>query len=153
MSVICTAVPASRLVAFPRGVWSVSSSVMTNQIMLEISRSSIDLPCCSSSSQAMAPRHAPGAGAPPPLLQLVGRVLDADPAGQVVLRHPVGCTLRVLQPAEEDGRIRLLHGLHSEPAPVEVGELAVVLEQVVRPDALHDLDRFSHVRVPLREDV
>ena len=42
--------------ALPAGVWSISWSVMTNQIMLEISMSSIDLPS-SSSSRAMAPRH------------------------------------------------------------------------------------------------
>ena len=40
----------------PLSVWSVSWSVMTNQIMLEISRSSIDLPS-SSSSRPMAVRH------------------------------------------------------------------------------------------------
>ncbi len=40
----------------PAGVWSMSWSVMTNQIMLESSMSSIDLPS-SSSSRAMAPRQ------------------------------------------------------------------------------------------------
>jgi hypothetical protein len=49
--------------------------------------------------------------------------------------------------------VRLLQRLRAETAAVEVGELAVVLEQVVRPDALHDLDRLAHVLVPLREDV
>src|SRR5262249_57537250 len=89
----------------------------------------------------------------PPLLELVGRVLDADPARQSVLRDAVGGPLRVLQPAEEDGRGRLLDGLGSESAPIEVGELAVVLEEVVGPDALHDLDRLAHVLVPLGKDV
>ena len=140
---ICAALPTSRLVALPAGVWSISSSVMTNQIMLEISMSSIDFPS-SSSSRAMAPRHCSSC---------VGRVLDADPARQVVLRDPLGGALRVLEPAEEDRRVGLLEGLRAEPAPVEVGELAVVLEQVVRPDALHDLDRLAHVLVPLGEDV
>jgi hypothetical protein len=88
-----------------------------------------------------------------PLLELVGRVLDPDPPRQVVLRDAARRALRVLEAAEEDRRVGLLHGLGSEPAPVEVGELAVVLEQVVRPDALHDLDRLAHVLVPLREDV
>ena len=47
----------------------------------------------------------------------------------------------------------LLRGLVSEPARLEVGELAVVLEEVVRPDALHDLERLAHVLVPFGEDV
>ena len=49
--------------------------------------------------------------------------------------------------------MRLLHGLGAEPASLEVGELTVVLEEVVRPDPLHDLDRLAHVRMPLGEDV
>jgi hypothetical protein len=49
--------------------------------------------------------------------------------------------------------VRLLHGLRSEPAALEVGELAVVFEELVRPDALHDLDRLAYVLVPLRVDV
>ena len=39
---ICAAVPAIRLVSLPLGVWSVSSSVMTVQIMLQMSRSSTE---------------------------------------------------------------------------------------------------------------
>src|SRR4051812_25423163 len=58
MSVSCSAVPTSRLVALPLRVWSTSASVMTNQIMLQISMSSIDLPS-SSSSRAIASRHCP----------------------------------------------------------------------------------------------
>src|SRR5512147_630595 len=88
-----------------------------------------------------------------PLLELVRCVLDPDPARQVVLRDAVRRTLRILEPAEEDRRMRLLYGLRSEPASVEVGELAVILEEVVGPDALHDLDRLAYVAVPLGEDV
>src|SRR5262245_30771840 len=88
-----------------------------------------------------------------PLLELVRRVLDPDPARQGILRDAVCRALRVLEPAEEDRRVRLLDRLRAEPASVEVGELAVVLEEVVRPDALHDLDRLAHVPVPLGEDV
>ena len=84
----------------------------------------------------MAPRHC---------CELLRRVLDPDPARQAVLRDAVRRALRVLEPAEEDRRVRLLQRLRAEPAAVEVGELAVVLEQVVRPDALHDLDRLAHV--------
>jgi hypothetical protein len=59
----------------------------------------------------------------------------------------------VHETAHEDRRMRLLHRLGSRSRSVEVGELAVVLEDVVRPDALHDLDRLAHVGVPLGEDV
>src|SRR5262252_8736346 len=88
-----------------------------------------------------------------PLLELVRCVLDPDPARQAVLRDAARRALRVLEPAEEDWRVRLLDRLRSEPASVEVGELAVVFEEVVRPDALHDLDRLAHVLVSLGEDV
>src|SRR5215471_17491165 len=70
-----------------------------------------------------------------------------------VARRTFSGSLGVLEPAEEDRRVRLLYRLRAEPASVEVGELAVVLEEVVRPDALHDLNRLSHVLVSLGEDV
>ena len=37
--------------------------------------------------------------------------------------------------------------LGPESAAVEVGELAMVLEQFVGPDALHDLERLAHMGV------
>ena len=79
--------------------------------------------------------------------------LDPDPARQAVRRDAVVRALGVLDPAEEDRRVRVLYRFRSESASVEVGKLAVVLEEVVRPDALHDLDRFAYVLVPLGEDV
>ncbi len=88
-----------------------------------------------------------------PHAQLLGRVLDADPARQVVLGDPLRRDLRVDETAHEDRRMRLLHRLPAEAARSEVGELAVVLERLVRPDALADLDRLTHVGVATREDV
>src|SRR6185312_14350947 len=88
-----------------------------------------------------------------PVLDLVRGVLDPDPARQAVRRDAVRRALRVLEPADEDRRVRLLYRFRSEPASVEVGKLAVVLEEVVCPDALHDLDRLAYVLVPLGEDV
>ena len=49
--------------------------------------------------------------------------------------------------------MRLLHRFGTKPGPLEVGELAVILEEVIRPDTLHDLDRVADVLVPLREDM
>src|SRR5205085_6379015 len=42
--------------------------------------------------------------------------------------------------AEDDRRMRLLHGLGPGPQRVEVDELAVILGDVLRPDRLHGLD-------------
>ena len=49
--------------------------------------------------------------------------------------------------------MRILDRLMSEATRLEVGELAVVFEQLVGPDALADLDRLAHVSVATREDV
>src|SRR4030095_2241405 len=88
-----------------------------------------------------------------PLLELVRCVLDPDSAPQAVPSDAGRRALRILEAAEEERWVRLLYRFRSEPASVEVGELAVVLEEVVRPDALHDLDRLAYVLVPLGEDV
>src|SRR5215469_563247 len=88
-----------------------------------------------------------------PFLDVFRGVLDADPACHPVLRYPARRALRVLEPAEEHRRGRLLQRLRAEPAALEIGELTVVFEDIVRPDSLHDLDRLTHVLVPLRVDV
>ncbi len=92
----------------------------------------------------MAPRHCSSSSG----VSWIPIQPDRPYVGDAVRR-----ALRVLEPAEEDRRVRLLYRLRSEAACLEVGELAVVLEQIVRPDALHDLDRLAHVLVALGEDV
>ena len=61
--------------------------------------------------------------------------------------------LRVLQAAEPDRRVRLLHRPDTEAGGPEVGELAVILEQVVRPRADHDVEGFADLLVPTGEHV
>src|SRR3954464_9375626 len=143
MSVTCAALPARRLLALPAGVWSISWSVMTNQIMLETSMSSIDLPS-SSSSRAMAPRHC--------CRRSGVSWMPIQPARSYFATRSAE-RFGLLSPLKKIGGGGLLDRLRAEPARVEVGELAVVFEEVVRPDALHDLDRLAQVLEPLGEDV
>ena len=91
----------------PLSDWSTFSSVMTVQIMLLISRSS---------TERRAPElvQLPLDGAAP-LPDVVRRVLDPDPARQVVLRDAQRRALRVLEPAEEDRRSGCCSGLAPNP--------------------------------------
>src|SRR5262249_40846738 len=89
----------------------------------------------------------------PPLLDVVGGVLDSDPAGQAIFGDPFRRDLRYSEPSEEDRRMKLFDGLHAEAAFFERGKLTVIFEDVVRPDTLHDLDRLDDVLVPLLVDV
>ena len=57
------------------------------------------------------------------------------------------------RPLKKIGGCGFWTGFAPKPAQVEVGELAVVLEELVGPDALHDLDGLPHMGVPSREDV
>ena len=137
---ICCSVPTRMFVALPLSVWSVSLVGDGDQIMLHISRSSID---------SAADR-----------LELLGRwrpATSASPSGvswmpiqpaRSYLATRFAERLRVLEPAEEDRRAAAAAAAGTETATVEVGELAVVLEVSFCPDALADLDRLAHVRVP-----
>src|SRR6266851_10451336 len=49
--------------------------------------------------------------------------------------------------------MRLLNGLYAEAAFRKRGKLAVILEEFLRPDTLHDLDRLDDVFVPFFVDV
>src|SRR6266849_4437714 len=49
--------------------------------------------------------------------------------------------------------MRLLNGLYAEAAFRKRGKLAVILEEFLRPDTLHDLDRLDDVFVPSFVDV
>jgi len=57
MSSICRADPTNRLDTLPAGVWSTSSSVIVNQIMLHMSKVSGSLPPISVSSRSISPRQ------------------------------------------------------------------------------------------------
>jgi hypothetical protein len=57
MSSICWALPASRFEPLPAGVWSIGSSVMTNQIMLHMSKFSGKPRPSSFSSRSISPFH------------------------------------------------------------------------------------------------
>ena len=73
-----------------------------------------------------------------PAADVVGTVLDPDPSLQAVLRDARGRALGILEAGEVDRRMRLLQRLGTEAAQREIGELAVILEQVVGPDALQE---------------
>ena len=88
-----------------------------------------------------------------PADDFLGGVLDADPTRKTVLRDAARRAFRILQATEVDRRARLLQRLRAKATALKVGELAVVLKEVVRPDALEDLDRLAHVLVPFGENV
>ena len=110
---IWPAVPTIRLLSLAFGVWSVSASVMTNQVMLQISRSSMVRVLPSSPSSCwISPRHV-----------LMSSGVSWIPIKRApVLTDAARRTLLVLETAEEDRRMRLLHRLGPEPAWFEIGD-------------------------------
>src|SRR5262249_22737086 len=75
-----------------------------------------------------------------PALDLVGGILDSDPAGQTVFGDPLRRNLGHPEPSKKDRRMRLLHRLHPEAAFRKRRELAVILKELLGPDTLHYLD-------------
>src|SRR5262249_10076328 len=80
-------------------------------------------------------------------------VLYSDPAGQSVFGDSLRRDLRYSEPSEKDRRMRLLNGLNAEAAFRKRRELAVILEDLLRPDALHYLDRLDDMFVASFVDV
>src|SRR6266849_967215 len=89
----------------------------------------------------------------PPSPDVFGGVLYSDPAGQSVFGDPLRRDLRYPEAPEKDRWMRLLNGLYAEAAFWKRGELAVILEELLGPDTLHDLDRLNDVFVPSFIDV
>src|SRR5436309_2523042 len=52
------------------------------------------------------------------------------------------------QAPENDWRVRLLKRLYAEATFRKRGEFAVILEKILHPDAVHDLDSLDDVFVP-----